>query len=150
MKWAPGQIEQWGSVEQIIAIKAKLWVFTRELLRAFLAWIIHLHARDPGFENMQVCRISNKLKDYDWLLISIIPKTVCWSCNDSLLCTYIDGLMQERCDSIANTLELHLSCTNPSICEILLSSSLYISSYVSWEHNMVHVLKFQYDTQGSF
>ena len=58
--------------------------------------------------------------------------------------------MQERCDSIANTLELRLSCTNPSICEILLSSSLYISSYVSWEHNMVHVLKFQYDTQGWF
>ena len=27
----------------------------------------------------------------------------------------IDGLVQERCNSIANTLELHLSCTNPSI-----------------------------------
>ena len=26
------------------------------------------------------------------------------------------GLMQERCNSIANTLELRLSCTNPSIC----------------------------------
>ena len=29
---------------------------------------------------------------------------------------YIDGLMQERCNSIANALELRLSCTNPSIC----------------------------------
>ena len=28
---------------------------------------------------------------------------------------YIDGLAQERCNSIANVLELHLSCTNPSI-----------------------------------
>ena len=28
---------------------------------------------------------------------------------------YFDGLMQERCNSIANALELHLSCTNPSI-----------------------------------
>ena len=30
----------------------------------------------------------------------------------------IDGLMQERRNSIANTLELRLSCTNPSICTI--------------------------------
>ena len=28
---------------------------------------------------------------------------------------YINGLVQERCNSIANTLELCLSCTNPSI-----------------------------------
>ena len=29
---------------------------------------------------------------------------------------HIDGLMQERCNPIANTLELHLSCINPSLC----------------------------------
>ena len=29
--------------------------------------------------------------------------------------THIDGLMQERRNSIANALELHLSCTNPSV-----------------------------------
>ena len=29
----------------------------------------------------------------------------------------IYGLMQERCNSIANALELHLSCTNPSKCK---------------------------------
>ena len=28
----------------------------------------------------------------------------------------INGLVQERRNSIANTLELRLSCTNPSIC----------------------------------
>ena len=28
---------------------------------------------------------------------------------------YIDGLVQERCNPIANALELHLSCTNPSV-----------------------------------
>ena len=28
---------------------------------------------------------------------------------------YIDGLVQERCNSIANALELRTSCTNPSI-----------------------------------
>ena len=32
---------------------------------------------------------------------------------------YIDGLMQERRNSIANTLELRLSCTNPWIYVIL-------------------------------
>ena len=32
---------------------------------------------------------------------------------------HIDGLMQERCNSIANTLEVHLSCTNPSICRLV-------------------------------
>ena len=38
---------------------------------------------------------------------------------------YIDGLMQERCNSIANALELHLSCTNPLIS---LSAALYLPS----------------------
>ena len=28
---------------------------------------------------------------------------------------HVDGLVQERCNSIAKALELHLSCTNPSI-----------------------------------
>ena len=29
---------------------------------------------------------------------------------------YLDGLVQERCNSIANTLELRLSCSDPFIC----------------------------------
>ena len=32
---------------------------------------------------------------------------------------HLDGLVQERCNSIANALELRLSCTNPSICNVL-------------------------------
>ena len=32
---------------------------------------------------------------------------------------HIDGLMQEKRNSIANALELRLSCTNPSICNIV-------------------------------
>ena len=35
-------------------------------------------------------------------------------CNSTWL--YFDGLVQERRNSIANALELHLSCTNPMIC----------------------------------
>ena len=38
-------------------------------------------------------------------------------CNGPLFyLLYIDGSMQERCNSIANTLELRLSCIDPSIC----------------------------------
>ena len=41
---------------------------------------------------------------------------------------YIDGLVQERHNSIANTLELHLSCTSPSICGAF-SEKLTIGKY---------------------
>ena len=34
--------------------------------------------------------------------------------DDKSVLLQIDGLMQERCNSIADTLELHISCTNPS------------------------------------
>ena len=44
--------------------------------------------------------------------------SVVWKmCNTAkYIVAHIDGLVQERCNSIANTLELRLSCTNPSIC----------------------------------
>ena len=35
--------------------------------------------------------------------------------NKTASSVYIDGLVQERCNSIANALELHFSCTNPLI-----------------------------------
>ena len=47
----------------------------------------------------------------------------------------IDGLMQERCNSIANTLELHLSCTNPLIwglcCELEVWSMCYVGNFIA-------------------
>ena len=30
---------------------------------------------------------------------------------------HLDGVVQERCNSIANAVELRLSCNNPSICQ---------------------------------
>ena len=36
-------------------------------------------------------------------------------CNLGHYICYIDGLVQEKRNSIANALELRLSCTNPSI-----------------------------------
>ena len=47
---------------------------------------------------------------------------------------YIDGLVQERRRSIANALELRLSCTNPTICTyehcIIVSFSTYLQQDV--------------------
>ena len=43
----------------------------------------------------------------------------CFTVLTVMLCTisgYIDGSVQERCNSIAYALELHLFCINPSIC----------------------------------
>ena len=44
--------------------------------------------------------------------------------------SYIDGLMQERCKSIANALELHLSSTNPSMYD-----NVSTHLYVHWNDN---------------
>ena len=54
----------------------------------------------------------------------VCPKTMV-----ACLQTHIDGLMQERRNSVANALELRLSCTNPSIwakhkCDISLFSDI--------------------------
>ena len=43
-----------------------------------------------------------------------------------MLMYYIDGLVQERHNYIANALELRLSCTNPSVCPRLISATIFI------------------------
>ena len=55
---------------------------------------------------------------------------------------HIDGLMQERRNPIANTLELRLSCTNPSICascDVFMPPDAPILQQSS-AHNNWHVL----------
>ena len=47
---------------------------------------------------------------------SSVSLTYTWACTGSPLCLHIDGLVLERCNSVANALELRLFCTNPSIC----------------------------------
>ena len=44
----------------------------------------------------------------------------------------IDGLMQERCNSIANALELRLSCTNPSAWSVSSSIESQIEHCWKW------------------
>ena len=52
----------------------------------------------------------------DILLLSLTcrPEITGWTCWLAWQSCQIDGLMQERRNSIANALELRLSCTNPS------------------------------------
>ena len=59
---------------------------------------------------------------------------------------HIDGLMQERRNSIANALELHLSCTNPSIWQWVVRHQMRQSSpgwsvlgdeFSSWQNTVV-------------
>ena len=54
-----------------------------------------------AYDTTNVCQTNNT----SWLLFYVSNTET----------EHIGGLMQERCNSIANTLELHLSCTNPSI-----------------------------------
>ena len=52
---------------------------------------------------------------------------------------YIDGLVQERRNPIANALVLRLSCTNPSIYETL-SQDGQIMAKESWPNNGIQSL----------
>ena len=47
----------------------------------------------------------------------------------------IDGLVQERCNSIANALELHLSCTNPWIWTLYSVSLLHMMTLMTWHQD---------------
>ena len=49
------------------------------------------------------------------IIITIVVVAIIVVLEQEHIRSYIDGLVQERRNSIANALELRLSCTNPSI-----------------------------------
>ena len=54
-------------------------------------------------------------QEFQWILGMGPPwAPTSWHCRSALQKVHIDGLMQERRNSIANALELRLSCTSPS------------------------------------
>ena len=57
-------------------------------------------------------------RQWTLLMVLIKPEKYAGQNHVHIWCEtlYIDGLMQERCNSIANALELRLSCTDPSTC----------------------------------
>ena len=59
-----------------------------------------------------------------------------------MLLLLIDGLVQERCNSIANALELPLSCTNPSYCEPYQCSNPPETQHFYWNENIIILKKF--------
>ena len=68
---------------------------------------------EPLWDSLGYHGISSPSGEADWLVwASSLPAVyfsfTCWMFGEQ-----IDGLVQERCNSIANALELHLSCTNP-------------------------------------
>ena len=60
-------------------------------------------------------KISFKSHRGQWAITAIHDICQQWFVKSSVFWCYIDGLMQERRNSIANALELRLSCTNPLI-----------------------------------
>ena len=50
---------------------------------------------------------------------------------------HIDGLVQERCNSIANALELRLSCTKPTICDDNMFDAILLSDNLQHFHQIV-------------
>ena len=93
-------------------------------------------------ENLQ----SFKIYRYEWLCVQITyglhGNIVDISSTSKFSSPCINGLVQERHDSIANTLELHLSCTNPSICSANCNHS-HILPWLQWGQLNAH------DTQGN-
>ena len=69
----------------------------------------------------QLENITTALKVYDMIHVKFvsIQSKQCAKLADDFWdissCLYIDWLVQERCNSSALALELHLSCTNPSM-----------------------------------
>ena len=55
------------------------------------------------------------------------------------ICIYIDGLVQERRNSIANALELCLSCTNLSIWGMYVHAWKY-SKFEEFQHSSLHCI----------
>ena len=56
----------------------------------------------------------------------------CLMCGfQRVLIRYFDGLVQESRKSIAHTLKLRLSCTNPSICSVVWNSVLYLTGILT-------------------
>ena len=88
---------------------------------------------------------------YKWQILRFWIKTRNWPQYYSLNVSYVfvlvcpnykwmkqhvDGLVQERSNSIANTLELHLSCTNPSLLPLKFDEIFH------WNGNVIILVQF--------
>ena len=82
----------------------------------FMLWLYHLTLKQLEKHECIFSTVAADalvLKHQAISIHSVDKYSLYWS--SSILKKYINSLVQERCNSIANTLELHLSGTNPSI-----------------------------------
>ena len=96
---------------------ANEWIINDDLMllgwiyfRKFTPWIIY---HDHEHNRIIIVTLYNMVEFKMILLNSLLPSDMI-GIQDP--CQHVDGLVQERRNSIANTLELHLFCTIPSIC----------------------------------
>ena len=88
-----------------------------------LFWITKISPRQPAMQQMwdQMCRNFSSHAS----LSNLFGTNHAW---------YIDGLVHERRNSIANAMELRLSCTNPSICmKLAYQGPLCMQKYFCYE-----------------
>ena len=78
-----------------------------------LAMELHLSCTNPSIWTVLVCQRSVLLWIPQWPVLWLST----WQCHAGHHCNHrVDGSVQERCNSSALAMELHLSCPNPSIC----------------------------------
>ena len=111
------------------------------ILQMFISWMLIIWLNESPVYFTLICFvwphmlliITMAMRIYLTGFLSIWLATSTWPCNTRAWCgdflvridlqyhcyclsIYIDGLVQERCNSSALAMELHLSCTNLSIC----------------------------------
>ena len=103
------------------------WTSSIPLL--LMSWLL----ASPGYQQpwYRLCRIKESLpstrKDFNYLLDLRIEKRL-----KMQMYLYVDGLVQERRNSIANTLELHLSCPNLSMYPKINSAQGVMRLLLTW------------------
>ena len=81
-----------------------------QLSLKFIPWLLMTwQSKEPGHQQPWYCSSSSGIFQFQLSTIRFNPFL-----HQYLTERQIYGLVQERCNSIANALELHLSCTNPS------------------------------------
>ena len=108
--------------------------FNEILIESYIFSLKKMHLKMSSAKWWQFCVGVNVLPDRHQTICSHSTFSEHWQTQSTefnhldYAISNIDGLMQERRNSIANALELRLSCTNPSICIIrLLELSWFIN-----------------------
>ena len=118
---------------------AKIFATCRNNFRNTGPWIapIYLPSRKAQWINFQqmfaIYRAGTSRKVKHWCH-SVALETMLLMILDCILHLDLYGLVWERCNSIANALELHFSCTNSLICFIIFIWEVVFRSSVCKMH----------------